>query len=174
MSEQTSGLSSGSCIVQFHAPWCGPCRTLHPIVEEVAGDFSGEVSVVRIDVDRDESAAVRWKVRGVPTLLALNDGREVARLTGARTPEQVRSLFRAAQGQEMPTTGKPSLVRPLIAFLGMGLTLTPHLDPAWRPLSWVGIALVLWGMQDACPMCSVAMRPVAKGMAVLGKILRRR
>jgi thioredoxin 2 len=70
-------------LVDLWAPWCGPCRVVGPAVEHVTRQFAGRVKTVKVDVDRAPGVAARFGVQGVPTLLVLHRGREVARQVGA-------------------------------------------------------------------------------------------
>ncbi len=69
-------------LVDFGAAWCQPCRRLDPILEELAGEWSGKVKIVRLDVDANPGATVRCGVMGVPTVILFVDGHEVERLSG--------------------------------------------------------------------------------------------
>jgi thioredoxin 2 len=70
-------------LVDLWAPWCGPCRTVSPAVEHAARSFAGQLKVLKVNVDDAPGVARRFTVRGVPTLLMLRDGAEVARQVGA-------------------------------------------------------------------------------------------
>jgi len=70
-------------LVDFYADWCGPCRIMGPVLDQLAHDRAGEVLVGKVDVDRYPDAAQRFAVRGIPTMILLSDGREVAREAGA-------------------------------------------------------------------------------------------
>ena len=61
-------------LVDFHATWCGPCHTMSPIIQDIARDFSGKVKVIKIDVDRNQGVAMKYGIRGVPTLILFNKG----------------------------------------------------------------------------------------------------
>jgi thioredoxin 2 len=65
------------------AGWCGPCKALAPVLEQVARERAGRLKVVEVDVDRAPALSARFGVQGVPLLVLLRDGRELARLTGA-------------------------------------------------------------------------------------------
>ncbi len=70
-------------LVDLWAPWCGPCRVVGPAVERVTGQFAGRLKTVKVDVDGAPGVAARFAVQGVPTLLVLHHGAEVARQVGA-------------------------------------------------------------------------------------------
>ena len=81
--------STGTTLVDFYADWCGPCRMLSPIIESVADSLSGQINVVKVDVDRSPDLARRFNVKGIPTLLVVKDGNVVNRKTGMGTREQL-------------------------------------------------------------------------------------
>ena len=69
-------------IVDFWAPWCGPCRKLGPVLDEVAQEFEGKIKVVKLNTDENLKTAKEFSVSGLPTLLMFTDGKAVERLVG--------------------------------------------------------------------------------------------
>jgi thioredoxin len=80
-------------VVDFHADWCGPCKVLGPVLEQVAAEFPGKVSIGKINVDHAKALAARTGVRGIPDVRLFRDGKEVDRFVGAIGADQVRALF---------------------------------------------------------------------------------
>jgi thioredoxin 2 len=71
-------------LLDMWAPWCGPCRMVGPVVEELAKEMAGRVRVAKLNVDENPATAARFKVQSIPTLLVLKNGQEVERIVGAQ------------------------------------------------------------------------------------------
>ena len=76
-------------LVDFHAEWCGPCKTQAPILEEVAKDIADKVRIIKIDVDKNQDAAGKFNVRGVPTLILFKKGKVIWRKSGVLSSDQL-------------------------------------------------------------------------------------
>ena len=72
--------AKGPVLVDFHATWCGQCRQLAPVLDELAADWEGKVKIVTVDVERNEHLVDRYGIRKIPTLVLFDDGEETARL----------------------------------------------------------------------------------------------
>ena len=70
-------------LVDFWAPWCGPCRMVGPVVEELAGEYQDRLKVAKVNTDDNQGHAARLGIQGIPTLIFFKDGREVDRVVGA-------------------------------------------------------------------------------------------
>jgi thioredoxin 1 len=80
-------------LVDFSAVWCGPCKMLDPIVEELAQEWSNLIKVVKLDVDNNASIAMKYQVMGVPTLILFKDGEPQERVTGYQPKDRLVTKF---------------------------------------------------------------------------------
>ncbi|MBU0704265.1 MAG: thioredoxin [Chloroflexi bacterium] len=74
-------------LVDFWAAWCGPCRMVAPVVEEIAGEYEGKLRVAKLDVDSNQQTPGRYGIQGIPTLILFKDGAEMTRIVGFRPKE---------------------------------------------------------------------------------------
>ncbi len=85
--------ASAPVVVDFWAPWCGPCRMVSPILEKLAEEFDGRVSVVKVNTDENPQYAMQYGVRGIPTVLFVAGGKEIHRQVGATSEQSFRRMF---------------------------------------------------------------------------------
>ncbi len=77
-------------LVDFWAAWCGPCRMVAPIVEELAGEYEGKITVVKLNVDENSKTASQYGVMSIPTLLVFKDGAPVSNIVGFRPKAELK------------------------------------------------------------------------------------
>lgn len=88
---EVENYSATPVVVDFYADWCGPCKMMGPHLDEFAGEYSGKVKVVKVNVDNDPDLAARFHVQGIPTLVVMKQGRETHRVSGGMTLPQLKS-----------------------------------------------------------------------------------
>ncbi len=83
-------------LVDFWAPWCGPCRMVAPVVEELAEDYDGQVSFVKLNVDEAPKVASKYGIMSIPTLMLFKKGEPVETIIGFRPKEELKKSLEAA------------------------------------------------------------------------------
>ena len=91
-----SDVKNGVTLVDFHANWCGPCRTLAPVLEQVAKDLSGKAVIGKVDIDTEQKTASSYQITSVPTMILFKNGKEVGRLVGLRTADDIKKFIASA------------------------------------------------------------------------------
>jgi thioredoxin 1 len=83
-------------LVDFWAPWCGPCRAVAPVVEEIAGEKAGQLKVSKLNTDENQQTAIQYNVLSIPTLIVFKNGQEVKRVTGAYPKKRLEAEIEPA------------------------------------------------------------------------------
>ena len=96
--DQTVLQSDKPVLVDFWAPWCRPCQMIAPILDELAKDYSGKISIARMDVDQNPKTAVRYNIMSIPTLLLFKNGEPISHLVGLRPKEEMKRSMDEALG----------------------------------------------------------------------------
>ena len=80
-------------LVDFYAEWCGPCKSMAPIVDEIAAEKAGQISVYKLDIDEDMAIARDNSVMSIPTLIVFKGGQSVAQAVGVKTKEEILAML---------------------------------------------------------------------------------
>jgi thioredoxin 1 len=80
-------VNNGVSLVDFWAPWCGPCRMIAPVIDELAEDFDGKANICKINTDEQQELAMKFGVRSIPTILIMKDGEVVETMVGAASKQ---------------------------------------------------------------------------------------
>ena len=80
-------VNEGVSLVDFWAPWCGPCRMIAPVIEELAEDFDGKASICKVNTDEQQELATKFGVRSIPTILLMKNGEVVETMVGASSKQ---------------------------------------------------------------------------------------
>jgi len=87
-----TGISNGVVLVDFYADWCGPCRMLSPVIEELAKEMNGKITVAKVDTDESIHTAARFEVTSIPTIIIFKNGQAMKRLVGLKDLDTLRKL----------------------------------------------------------------------------------
>ncbi|MBP6324505.1 MAG: thioredoxin, partial [Sulfurospirillum sp.] len=74
-------------LVDFWAPWCGPCRMIAPVIDELAGDFDGKAKICKVNTDEEQDVAIKYGIRSIPTILFFKNGELVDQMIGASSKQ---------------------------------------------------------------------------------------
>jgi len=88
-------IKDGVTLVDFFATWCGPCKMLGPVIEELSTDMEGKANVVKVDIDQSGDLAEEFKITNVPTMVIFKDGKEVEKLVGFSPKEKIKATIEA-------------------------------------------------------------------------------
>lgn len=80
---------SGVAVVDFWAPWCGPCRMLAPVIDELANEYEGKVAICKVNTDEQDELSAKFGIRSIPTILFMKDGQVVDQMVGATSKQEI-------------------------------------------------------------------------------------
>ena len=146
-------------VVDFWAPWCGPCRAIEPVMKKVGAAYADRVDVWKINADEQPEVLRALRIYGIPTLVAFRNGEEVARHTGVVAAPALAALFAAALSGEKPARLGPTLLDRLLR-LASGtvvfyLAYQGNFSGGYLLLAVLGAVIAFTAVYDRCPIYRV-------------------
>ena len=86
--------SDKTVLIDFWASWCGPCKMMSPVVDQIAEEMNDTVKVGKVNIDEEQSLAVRYNVMSIPTFVVIKNGKEVGRTIGVQDKEEIKSMLK--------------------------------------------------------------------------------
>ena len=143
-------------VVDFWAPWCGPCRFIQPAIEKLSQEYSGQVDVWKINADEQPEILRSLNIYGIPTLVAFHSGQEISRRTGAASASVLASLFEAALSGAKPVSHGPAPLDRLLRLLGgtalIVLAYWGRFVGLYLALAALGGLIFFSAVYDRCPI----------------------
>lgn len=143
-------------VVDFWAPWCGPCRAIEPMLKKAGAEYAGRVDVWRVNADEHPDLLRQLHIYGIPTLISFRGDQEVARQTGVTSSEALRALFESALSGEKPQSAGLSLFDRLLRLsTGAAIVLlayTRGLEGLYLLLAAIGGLVMFSAVHDRCPV----------------------
>ena len=149
--QQKISTSNKLVILDFWAPWCGPCKVAKPILEKLAKEYAGQVEFLPINADDSHEVLEQFHVQGIPTVITLRNGKEIGRVIGTQNETNYRTMFEAlSEGREIivPVTKFDRMLRLGTGTLFMIIGISTHN----LILGGIGGAIAFLGIYDRCPI----------------------
>ena len=144
--------NKGPFVAEFWAPWCGPCKMMAPHLAKAENEYKGKVELPKINADESAELLSALGIRGIPTMIGYNHGREVARITGAMTLANVMAFFASTQeskafSRHLSLVERLLRIIPALFFFYLGAVS----GPAYWMLA-VGVVFLFLSVYDRCPL----------------------
>jgi thioredoxin len=143
-------------VVDFWAPWCGPCRLIDPVIKKVGADFTGRVDVWKVNADEQPEILRSLHIYGIPTLMAFHNGQEVARRAGVASHTVLSTLFEAALSGDKPAHFGPApldrLLRLAAGTAMLYLAFQGSFSGLYLFLAGLGGVIAFSAVYDRCPI----------------------
>lgn len=149
--QQQISQTSRPVVADFWAPWCAPCRATKPVLEKLAREFADQVEFIPINADDSPDLVQHYRVLGIPSVLAFQNGVEASRVTGAQNESQYRAIFEALAMGEAVKASLPSFDRMLRLGAGILLVAVGISTGSWF-VTGLGGLLAFLGVYDRCPV----------------------
>lgn len=89
-------IANGITLVDFYADWCGPCRRIAPVIEELAGEMQGQATIAKLDVEQAQKTTASFQVMSIPTIILFKNGKEINRIVGLTDKENLKKMIQSA------------------------------------------------------------------------------
>ena len=143
-------------VVDFWAPWCGPCRAIAPMLKQVGQTYEGRVDVWKVNADESQDLLRQYRIYGIPTLVSFKAGQEVARQTGVSSPQSIAGLFDAALSGEKPAAVPLAPVERVVRLAaGAALLLLAYsgdFQGIYLLFAGLGLVVAFSAVHDRCPI----------------------
>lgn len=155
--QQKLTTSQKPIVVDFWAPWCGPCKMTTPILEKLGAEFAEQVEFLPINADEAADLLEQYRVLGIPTVLAIREGKVAARITGAQSEAGYRAVFESLASGEKITLPMNQTDRMLRLGAGALLVMYGFTNGNWL-LVGIGGVIAFLGIYDRCPVWNALLR----------------
>ncbi len=139
-------------VVDVWAPWCGPCRRMEPLFEEMQSRYEGKVDLLKVNADESQPLVKQLGVLGIPTTIVYRNGKEIGRRTGAMSRSDLQMLFEAALREDVvriPAMSRTTRwIRLFIALALMGMGMTLEASGVFYALAFL---MLFWALYDLIP-----------------------
>lgn len=85
--------NGGDALIDFYADWCGPCKMMAPVIEQIAAEYEGKLTVGKVNIDEVQSLAVKYNIMSIPTVMVFKDGKPVDMAVGYQSPAELKELI---------------------------------------------------------------------------------